>query len=305
MAVEFSEYRGKRKRSFRKRRFPLLRILLLVSLVSGAAALGLFQKVAEAISSRVNKPAAVVMTWETLCDSSGGVYAELKKGLHECVWNIGDTAVKLPTPMLRYVASMRNTGASRIRWVSKSENFTEGLLVKLEGDSMSHRYMQVVKNDSVRYWIDEENGCLFPGLCPRRPLGWAAVPISVNFDFEGQDSLLTKDVFCGESESPVYPVLSGVVLDVGRDSFGYFVEIDHGDNVMTRTSGLGFWSTPLSVGDSVYADVPVGRLMPQDSAMFFLTVRRNGLFVRWNDFYGYTHPVDSASIAIFKKRNGF
>ena len=47
MAVEFSEYRGKRKRSFRKRRFPLLRILLLVSLVSGAAALGLFQKVAE------------------------------------------------------------------------------------------------------------------------------------------------------------------------------------------------------------------------------------------------------------------
>ena len=226
----------------------------------------------------MNKPAEVVETWETRCDSSGGVFAELKKGYHECVWNIGDTATKLPTPMLRYVASMRNTGASRIRWVSGSEDFLDGVLVRLEGDSMVHNYLQVVKNDSVRYWIDEATGCLFPGLCPRRPLGWAA---------------------------PVYPVLSGVVLDVGKDSFGYFVEIDHGDNVTTRTSGLGFWSTPLSVGDSVYADVPVGRLMPQDSAMFFLTVRRNGLFMRWNDFYGYTHPVDSSSIAIFKKRIGF
>lgn len=305
MAVEFSEYRGKRKRPFNKRRFPLLRILLLVILVSVGFAFGLFRKIVDALPLKMNKPAEVVETWETRCDSSGGVFAELKKGYHECVWNIGDTATKFPTPMLRYVASMRNTGASRIRWVSSSEDFLDGVLVRLEGDSMVHNYLQVVKNDSVRYWIDEATGCLFPGLCPRRPLGWAAVPISVNFDFEGQDSLLTKDVFCGEGEAPVYPVLSGVVLDVGKDSFGYFVEIDHGDNVTTRTSGLGFWSTPLSVGDSVYADVPVGRLMPQDSAMFFLTVRRNGLFMRWNDFYGYTHPVDSSSIAIFKKRIGF
>lgn len=305
MAVEFSEYRGKRKRSFHKRRIPLLRILFLVALVSVAFALGLFRKIADAVVMRLNKPAPVVLTWETMCDSAGGTYAELAKGFRECSWNIGDSAADYPTPMLRYIASMRNTGASRIRWVAAADDFTGGMLVRLEGDSMSHNFLHVVKNDSVRYWIDEETGCLFPGLCPRRPLGWAAVPISVNFDFEGQDSLLTKDVFCGESESPVYPVLSGVVLDVGKDSFGYFVEIDHGDNVTTRTSGMGFWSTPLSVGDSVYADAPVGRLMPQDSAMFFLTVRRNGLFVRWNDFYGYTHPVDSASIAIFKKRNGF
>lgn len=305
MAVEFSEYRGKRKRPFNKRKFPLLRILLLVALVSVGFALGLFRKIVDALPLKMNKPVEIVMTWETLCDSSGGVYAELKKGLHECAWNIGDSTTKLPTPMLRYVASMRNTGASRIRWISNSEEFTEGLLVRLEGDSMSHNYLQVVKNDSARYWIDEATGCLFPGLCPQRPLGWAAVPISVNFDFEGQDSLLAKDAFCGEGESPVYPVLSGVVLEVGKDASGYFVEIDHGANVTTRTSGMGFWSTPLSVGDSVYVGVPMGRLMPQDSATFFLTVRRNALFVRWNDFYGSTHPVDSASIAIFKKRIGF
>lgn len=305
MAVEFSEYRGKRRRSFHKRKFPLLRILFLVALVSVAFALGLFRKISDAVVMRMNKPAPVVLTWDALCDSAGGTYAELKNGLHECAWAIGDTAADYPTPMLRYIASMRNTGASRIRWVSDSDDFTEGLLVRLEGDSMSHNYLHVSKKDSARYWIDEDTGCLFPGLCPRRPLGWAAVPISVNFDFEGQDSLLTKDVFCGEGESPVYPVLSGVVLEVGKDSFGYFVEINHGNNVTTRTSGMGFWSTPLSVGDSVYADVPVGRLMPQDSATFFLTVRRNALFVRWNDFYGSTHPVDSSSIAIFKKKIGF
>lgn len=276
-----------------------------MALVSVGFALGLFRKIVDALPLKMNKPVEIVMTWETLCDSSGGVYAELKKGLHECAWNIGDSTTKLPTPMLRYVASMRNTGASRIRWISNSEEFTEGLLVRLEGDSMSHNYLQVVKNDSARYWIDEATGCLFPGLCPQRPLGWAAVPISVNFDFEGQDSLLAKDAFCGEGESPVYPVLSGVVLEVGKDASGYFVEIDHGANVTTRTSGMGFWSTPLSVGDSVYVGVPMGRLMPQDSATFFLTVRRNALFVRWNDFYGSTHPVDSASIAIFKKRIGF
>lgn len=276
-----------------------------MALVSVGFALGLFRKIVDALPLKMNKPVEIVMTWETLCDSSGGVYAELKKGLHECAWNIGDSTTKLPTPMLRYVVSMRNTGASRIRWISNSEEFTEGLLVRLEGDSMSHNYLQVVKNDSARYWIDEATGCLFPGLCPQRPLGWAAVPISVNFDFEGQDSLLAKDAFCGEGESPVYPVLSGVVLEVGKDASGYFVEIDHGANVTTRTSGMGFWSTPLSVGDSVYVGVPMGRLMPQDSATFFLTVRRNALFVRWNDFYGSTHPVDSASIAIFKKRIGF
>jgi hypothetical protein len=36
-----------------------------------------------------------------------------------------------------------------------------------------------------------------------------------------------------------------------------------------------------------------------------LTVRQNGLFVRWKDFYKATHPVDSAQIAIFKKNLPF
>lgn len=302
MAVEFSEYRGKRKRSFHKRRFPLLRLLFLLILVILAQVFGLFRKAVEALPLGVNEAPVVEFTWETMCDSSRGSYTELKNGLLQCSWNLKDSIGELPTSFLRYVVSIRDIDAVKLVWVSDKDDFTTGRFVRLEGDSLVRDFVLVEKKDSTRYWIDANNGCRFPGLCPQRPLGWAAIPISVNFDFQGQESLLATDVFIGEGEAPIFPVLPGVVLGIGKDSLGYFVEIDHGDNVTTKTSGMGYWTKPLSVGDTVLADVPMGRLLPQDSAAFFLTVRQNGLFVRWNDFYGYSHPVDSSSIAIFKKR---
>ena len=60
-----------------------------------------------------------------------------------------------------------------------------------------------------------------------------------------------------------------------------------------------------TVGRMLSVKDAVGRLSPQDSASFFLTLRQNGLFVRWKDFYKLTHPVDSAQIAIFKKHLPF
>lgn len=305
MAVEFTEYRGKRKRSFHKRKFPLLRLLFLVTLIVLAQVFGLFRKFVNALPLAVNKVAEVEMTWESMCDSSGGTFQRMENSLCRCSWNLTDSLDRLPTPLLRYVASMRIAEMSKIHWVADSTDFTSGLLICLEGDNDSRSYLQVNKNDSLRYWIDESNGCRFPGLCPQMPLGWAAVAIAGNFDFEGQESLLAKDVFHGIGEAPVYPVLPGVVLDVGRDSLGYFVEIDHGDNVTTLTSGMGLLDSPIEAGDTVEMDVPIGRLVPHDSAAFFLTVRRNGLFTRWNEFYDYSHPVDSASIAIFKKKHRF
>lgn len=302
MAVEFSEYRGKRKRSFHKRRFPLIRLLFLLLLVVLAQVFGLFRKVVDALPLGVNESVETELTWKTVCDSSRGAFDELKNGLQSCRWNLKDSIGVLPTSFLRYVVAMRDFEATNVVWVADSNDFTTGKFVRLEHDSLVHDFLLVEKSDSSRYWIDGNNGCRFPGLCPQRPLGLSAVPISVNFDFEGQESLLATDVFIGDAEAPVYPVLPGVVLDAGKDSLGYFVEIDHGDNVTTRTSGMGLLTKPLYAGDSVVSDAPLGRLMPQDSATFFLTVRQNGLFIRWNEFYEFAHPVDSSSIAIFRKR---
>ena len=39
--------------------------------------------------------------------------------------------------------------------------------------------------------------------------------------------------------------------------------------------------------------------------MFFLTVRQNGQFVRWTDFYALTHPVLPDSLSSFEKSIGF
>jgi hypothetical protein len=35
-----------------------------------------------------------------------------------------------------------------------------------------------------------------------------------------------------------------------------------------------------------------------------LTIRRNGHFVRWNEFFAESHPVDSAKISKFKEQIG-
>lgn len=303
MAVEFSEYRGKRKKPFHRHRFPLLRLLFIAILVVLAQVFGLFHKVVDALPLAVDKAPEQVLSWSDLCDSAGGTFSSLKKDLVQCSWYLGDTAITLPNMLLRYVASMPEPGAANLHWVSTRDDFKNGLLVKLEGDS-NRNYMFVEKNDTLKFWINETNGCRFPGLCPQLPLGLKLLPITVNFDFAGQESLLAKDVLIGVGDAPVFPVLPGIVLDAGRDSLGYYVELNHGDNVTTRMSGLGHWDTYLKVGDSVSVNVPVGYLETKDSALVFLTVRRNGLFVRWNEFYNATHPVDSASIAIFKKKNG-
>jgi hypothetical protein len=162
-----------------------------------------------------------------------------------------------------------------------------------------------MKEDSSYIWVSKNSGCKFPGVCPRIPLEWSALSIDDGFDFEGQESLLAMDVFMGIGEAPIYPVLAGRVLDVGRDSSGFFVEIDHVYNVTSRTSGMGAPSDSLSVGDKIELNTVLGRLSPKDSAAFFLSVRLNGQFVRWTDFYASAHPVPPDSIESFEKTFGF
>ena len=244
----------------------------------------------------------VVEEWIEGCTSYDGTPFELKDGYGQCSWVVNDSLM-LPNAFLRYVRNLASDGA-KIHWVAPKKDFGEALLAVLE-DSTRHVFLHMTREDSSKVWVSSKTGCLFPGPCPHVPLGWSALSIMDNFDFEGQEKLLSADVFSGLGEAPIYPVLPGVVLEAGRDSLGMFVELNHGNGITSRMFGIGSWKMAPVVGRHLGVKDVVGRLSPQDSSSFFLTVRQNGLFVRWKDFYKSTHPVDSAQIAIFKKHLPF
>lgn len=305
MAVDFQEYRGKRKPLNHKRRFPLLRLLLVALAAFFAYWSGLASKIANALPLPGNAEEQEE-NWEFRCKAYGGKPFVLQNGLAQCSWILDDSTrvSRLPNSFLRYVAQLRQGPRSKLHWVTPSKDFVNGTFVMHE-DSVTSVYLRYMKEDSSYVWISKNTGCRFPGVCPRLPLEWSSLPISEGFDFEGQESLLAMDVFQGIGEAPIYPVLSGQVLDVGKDSVGYFVELDHGNNVTSRSSGMGSLGKAFEEGDSVDVKTVLGRFLPKDSAVFFLTVRLNGQFVRWVDFYESAHPVAKDSLSSFEKMNGF
>lgn len=305
MPVEFQEYKRKRKPINSQHKFPLIRLVLLTLAAFLAYWSGLASKIANALPLPGNEEEAIG-TWDSRCKLNGGTPFALQHGLAQCSWIVEDSVplTRLPNPFLRYVASLRKGAKSKLHWVAPVEDFYNAVLVMHE-DSVPNVYFRYMKEDSSFVWVSKNSGCKFPGVCPRLPLSWSALPIDDGFDFEGQESLLAMDVFLGIGEAPIHPVLSGRVLETGRDSSGFFVEIDHGYNVTSRTSGMGIQGDSLSVGDTVDMNTVLGRLSPKDKAAFFLSVRLNGQFVRWTDFYASTHPVLPDSILAFEKMIGF
>ena len=305
MSVDFQEYKGKRKPINTTHKFPLIRLLSVALAAFFAYWSGLASTIANALPLPGNAEEKVVDTWDFRCKMYGGKPFVLKQGLAQCSWVLDDSvSSRLPNPFLRYVASLSKTPKSKLHWVASVADFKRPVLV-MHQDSVNEVYLHYMKEDSSLVWVSKSTGCRFPGVCPSLPLSWSALPITEGFDFEGQESLLATDVFMGIGEAPIYPILSGRVLDQGKDSSGYFVEIDHGYNVTSKTSGMGSLGDSLKVGALVNAETVLGRLLPRDSAAFFLTVRQNGQFVRWSDFYASTHPVVPDSLASFEKHIGF
>ncbi len=305
MPVEFpTEIQRKKRKNNLQHKFPLVRIVFFFILIVVAYANGWFRMLVDRLPLPGNKEPAspFVEEWIEGCTSYDGTPFELKDGYVQCSWVANDSLV-LPNSFLRYVKSIASDGA-KIHWVAPKKDFGEALLVVVE-DTTRSVYLHMTREDSSKVWISSKTGCLFPGPCPHVPLGWSALSIVDNFDFEGLEQLLSADVFRGLGEAPIYPVLPGVVLEAGRDSLGMFVELNHGNGITSRMFGIGSWKIAPTVGRMLSVKDAVGRLSPQDSASFFLTVRQNGLFVRWKDFYKLTHPVDSAQIAIFKKHLPF
>ena len=306
MPVEFQEYTRKQKTFNTQHKFPLIRLVLVAVAALTAYFSGFVSKIANALPLPGNEEEKPIETWDYRCKLYGGTPFVLKQGLAQCSWVLVDSipVSRLPNPFLRYVGSLRKSEKSKLHWIAPVKDFGNVLLVMHE-DSVSSVYLRYMKPDSSYIWVSKNTGCKFPGVCPRLPLEWSALSIDEGFDFEGQESLLAMDVFSGVGEAPIYPVLAGRVLETGHDSLGYFVEIDHGYNVTSKTLGMGAPNDSLSVGDTVGVQSVLGRLSPKDSATFFLSVRLNGQFVRWSDFYASTHPVALDSLASFEKLNGF
>ncbi len=306
MPVEFSEYRCKRKYKSGTHKFPLFRLVILGLVLLLAYHLGFFSKVAEILPLPGSEDMSEKPSWKVACEKSSGRSFDLDNNLGQCSWYVRDSMEALPNGFLRYVASLRQGKVSVIHWVAPTDNFSRPLFV-LHEDSVTHAYLHIPLADSSMVWIDESTGCRFPGLCPNQPLGWSSLAIPEDFDFSGQEALLATDEIRGLGEAPVYPVLPGRVLESGKDSSGFFVVIDHGYNVTSRMSGMFRYekdSVSLEPGDLVDTRTQVGRLAPWDSSAVHLTMRHNGHFVRWNDFYGGSHPVDSLKISKFKEQIG-
>ena len=306
MPVEFSEYRCKRKYKSGSHKFPLLRLLLLGIALFLAYRWGFFSMVVEKIPLLGTTEISDRPSWKISCESYSGKAFELNDNLGQCSWFVKDSMPELPNAFLRYVASLRKGPISTLHWVAPVGDFTRAIFV-LHEDSVTSTYLHVPMADSSMVWIDASTGCRFPGLCPEQPLGWSSISISDDFDFSGQEALLAMDKLRGVGEAPVRPILSGIVLSAGKDSLGYFVEINHGYNVVSKMSGLFRYdrdSVSIAPGMRVDAHTLVGRIAPKDTSAIYLTIRRNGHFVRWNDFFAESHPVDSAKISKFKEQIG-
>lgn len=319
MAVEFQEYkgRGKRKPINPQHKFPLLRLLILAVAAFAVYWSGLITKIANELPLPGNESEPVVDTWETRCSFAGGSPMMISDNLVECSWEFTEErldSLVFPNPFLRYLGSIREGLGSKMYWYASIKNFSMPIFVLFE-NTERYNYYHMMKADSSYVWIRKragnlmsdvapepaaDNGCRFPGLCPHMPLEWSAVRIAEGFDFEGQESLIAADVFRGLGEAPVHAVLPGKVLNLGKDSLGYFVEIEHGNNILSKTSGLGSRNEDLAVGDSVRTDVPIGKLLPKDSSAFYLSIRENGRFVRWKDFYAEAYPFSAVEIEAYE-----
>lgn len=301
MAVEFQEYKGKRKPINTQHKFPLLRLLIVAIAAFAVYWSGLPTKIANALPLPGNEPEVVVETWDSRCVAVGGEAVTVNDSIGQCSWQLSENdSLLLPDPFLRYLSSRRKISDPKLYWYAKTTDFASPLVV-LYDNGTREGYYHMMKMDSSYVWV-KDNGCRFPGVCPHMPLEWSALSITEGFDFEGQESLIAMDVFRGIGEAPIHAVLPGRVLDLGKDTLGYFVEIDHGNNISSRTSGMGLRADSLKVGDSVKVDVPVGRIAPMDSSEFYLSVRENGRFVRWKDFYAEAYPFTAEDVSTFVRR---
>lgn len=255
-------------------------------------------------------------TWNGWCRNHGGQGFQLAGNLIQCSWSYASRDLllnalqsenKTITNRLYYAADrLLLHFPVQLHWVARAEAFHTPIVLDMQSSGKSIRLIDVPTDSSGNSrWIDATTACAFPGPCPHDPLEGGAIPIPADFDFAGREYLLSRDQFRGIGESPVFPVLPGRVLSITKDVQGFSVELDHGDNLYSRSSGLASIYNGVAIHTRLGTETPIGRLSAQDTATFHLEILRNGKFVRWQDFWRESHPVPSELFATFRSTLGY
>lgn len=308
----FREYKNFKVNLKAKRRVPVIRVLLLVGAIYAVCASGAVEKAYRLIELRENSTGSFEPlrpeSWTEDCEFSGGKAFILKGSLVQCSWAISNAGAFATLPkhgVLRYAVTAPGTSYPlQVHWLADSADFQKPFVLGLKTGKSVRWLFYTMLSDSSFAWVGED-GCRFPGACPRNPLQGGALQIRDDFDFGGRENLLVKDFFSGIGEAPVYPILPGRVLSVEQDSTGYRILLDHGGNLFSRLSELLQIAPGVESGKVLSADDEIGRLPPSDSAGFFLEVLRNGRFVRWDRFFREAFVADAHDIDSFRARLGF
>ena len=173
MAVEFSEYRCKKKYKSKRRNIPVFRLLVLCAALFSAFKFGLVNKLVDKIPLPGNESVPVVLSWDERCRSFGGTAFELKNDLVQCSWIVNDSTPLLPNAFLRYLASIKVSAVEKIHWVATRGDFEKPLLV-LRDDSTLHTYFNMMQEDSSYVWVDASDGKFIVYNVLENPSTWEA-----------------------------------------------------------------------------------------------------------------------------------
>lgn len=309
--ASFREYRGGKFGWKPKKRIPVFRSLCFLALVYAVYASGAVQKVWNVVGEWRRQasvsPEVLPSAWSERCERFRGSPFPFKNSLGRCSWVLDspERVSLLPeNDFVRYAASVPALRYPlAVHWIADTSDFGNPLSLGVRGDSSKAWFFHLDLPDSSAVWVDGE-GCRALGPCPHNPLMGGAIPILSDFDFEGREALLLKDLFSGIGEAPVFPVLPGKVVSLSEDSSGFRIYMDHGGNLFSRISGLPYVSPGVEVGGLLLQDEPIGRLSPNDSSSFYLEILRNGRFVRWKTFYDDAHVAEAEDVESFRRKWG-
>ncbi len=140
-----------------------------------------------------------------------------------------------------------------------------------------------ITRDKNSGWRNRKNGCKFPGPCPVIPLKGSAIPQEFAREFNNAEQIF-RNRFSAIGKAPVNAILPGKILSVEQDSL-FSITIYHGENIYSKTSGLGKLSDYAYAGGIVSTDLALGFLPPRDTAFISVEITRNGKYEAWDKFY--------------------